>query len=273
MFITAKHSKVSAFLFQQTSLSRVCNDDHLITLSLKRCLSNRGYVDKQVIRPGLVYRALAKLVEVNPLHQNIQINLSWENVSQDCNPELWNILTDENHKHVEGEIVDSDEDIEGNDHAYEKEVRDSVLLLPTVLHNTEGPSVSPAQVLNKAPGEGQIPVSFITEPIPEALAFPKDFPYGQFHFGNTTREMPITPSQYIHAHLKCFDNRFAESPIYIFHTLDWTEQVAISNSKNIFERKQFQEDITAGKVNSATLQNILSADIMKASFKGTLMQI
>ena len=76
MFITARHSKVNAFLFQQTSLPRACNDDHLIKLSLKRCLSNRGYVDKQVIRPGLVYRALAKLVEVNPLHQNIQLNMS-----------------------------------------------------------------------------------------------------------------------------------------------------------------------------------------------------
>ena len=175
MFITAKHSKVNTFLFQQTSLPRACNDDHLIKLSLKRRLSNRGYVDKQVIRPGLVYRALAKLVEVNPLHQNIQLNMSWENVSQDSNPELRNILTDENHKHVEGEIDDSDEDIEGNDHAYEKEVRDSVLLLPTVLHTTEGPSVSPTQVLNKAPGEGQIPVSFTTEPIWEALAFQKIF--------------------------------------------------------------------------------------------------
>ena len=34
-----------------------------------------------------------------------------------------------------------------------------VLSLPTVLHNIEGPSVSPALVLNIAPEEGQIPVS------------------------------------------------------------------------------------------------------------------
>ena len=100
---------------------------------------------------------------MNPLYQNILIDPSWENVSQESDSELWNILTDENHRHVEGEIDDSDEDTEGNDHAYEKEVQDSVLPLPTVLHNIEDPSVSPAQVLNIAPGEGQIPVSFITE--------------------------------------------------------------------------------------------------------------
>ena len=112
---------------------------------------------------------------MNPLYQNIQIDPSWENVSQESDSELWNILTDENHRHVEGEIDDSDEDTEGNDHAYEKEVQDSVLPLPTVLHNIEDPSVSPAQVLNIAPGEGQIPVSFTTEPYWEAFPFQNIF--------------------------------------------------------------------------------------------------
>ena len=129
-------------------------------------------------------------------------------------------------------------------------MQDSVLSLKTVLHNIEGLSVSPAQVLNIAPDEGQISFSYTTEPNWEALAFPKDFPYERFHFGNTTREVPITPSQYVHACLKCFDNRFAKNPIYIFHTLDWIERAVVSNSINFFERKQFQEDITAGKINS-----------------------
>lgn len=40
--------------------------------------------------------------------------------------ELWNMLTDQNHKRVEGEIDDSDKDIEGNDHVFEKGVQDSV---------------------------------------------------------------------------------------------------------------------------------------------------
>ena len=96
-------------------------------------------------------------------------------------------------------------------------MQESVLRLPTVLDNIEGASVSPAQVLNEAPGEGQIPVSFTTEPNWEALAYPKDFSYGRFHFGDTTREVPITPSQYVHARLKCFDNRSAKNPIYVFY--------------------------------------------------------
>ena len=166
------------------------------------------------------------------------------------------ILTDQNHMRVEGEIndSDSDEDIEGNNSAYEKEVGDSVLFLPTILHNIEGPSLSPAQVLSIAPREGQIPASVTTDPNWEALAFRKDFPYERFYFDDTTRELPITPSQYIHARLKCFDKRFAKSSIYTFHTLDWIELAAISNSINFFERKQFRDDITAGEVNSCTLR-------------------
>ena len=63
---------------------------------------------------------LAKLIEVQPLYQNIQIDLSWENVTQVSDPDLRNIFTGENHKHVEG---DSDQDIEENDYAYEKGAR------------------------------------------------------------------------------------------------------------------------------------------------------
>ena len=110
--------------------------------------------------------------------------------------ELWNMLTDQNHKRVEGEIDDSDKDIEGNDHVFEKGVQDSVQLLPTVSHNIE----SPAQVLNVAPGECQIPDPFTTDPNCEALAYLEGFPLGKFHFGDTTSEVPITPSQYIHVH-------------------------------------------------------------------------
>ena len=80
LFITAKHTSeqwalkgecvvVQADLKRiQTSLPRACNDDHLITLALKWRLSDRGYVDKQVIRPGIVNRALRNLIEVNSLY-------------------------------------------------------------------------------------------------------------------------------------------------------------------------------------------------------------
>ena len=41
---------------------------------------------------------------------------------------------------------------------------------------------SPNEIVNIAPGEGQIPVSFTSEPNWEALAFPKDYSTGRNHF-------------------------------------------------------------------------------------------
>ena len=38
---------------------------NLFNSPLKRRLSDRGYVDKRVIRPSLAKRALAKLIKVN----------------------------------------------------------------------------------------------------------------------------------------------------------------------------------------------------------------
>ena len=57
---------------------------------------------------------------------------------------------------------------------------------------------SPNEIVNIAPGEGQIPVSFTSEPNWEALAFPKYYSTGKNHF-NERREIPITPSKYVHA--------------------------------------------------------------------------
>ena len=55
--------------------------------------------------------------------------------------------------------------------------------------------------------------------------------------------------------------------MYIFSQLDWIERVAIHNSINFMERKQFQGDVTAGQINVRSLQNMLTYDVMKASFK------
>ena len=87
------------------------------------------------------------------------------------------------------------------------------------MYNVDGPNISPNEIVNIAPGEGEIPVSFTSEPNWEALAFPKDYSTGRNHF-NEEREIPITPSKYVHARPKCWDDRFASNSQYIFHALD-----------------------------------------------------
>ena len=100
-----------------------------------------------------------------------------------------------------------------------------------------------------------------------SLAFPKDYSTGKNHF-NEYRKVPITPSKYVHARLKYHDDRFASNPQYIFHALDWIERNAVASSINFAERKQFQDDISAGQlVNTNNVRHLISDDQIFASFK------
>ena len=87
------------------------------------------------------------------------------------------------------------------------------------MYNRDGPNIYPKEMVNIASGECQIPISFTSEPNWEAHAFPKDYSTGMNHF-NEEREIPITPSKYVHTRLECGDDRFAANPQNIFHALD-----------------------------------------------------
>ena len=114
--------------------------------------------------------------------------------------------------------TDSNDDIEGNDKFKERELKVSSSPFPSVMYNVDGPNISPSEIVNIAPGEGQIPVSFTLEPNWEVLVFPKDYSTGRNHF-NEDVEIPITPSKNVHARLKCYDDKFAANPQYIFNAL------------------------------------------------------
>ena len=122
-------------------------------------------------------------------------------------------------------------------------------------------------IVNIAPGEDEIPVSFTSEPNWEALAFPKDYSTGRNHF-NEEREIPITPSKYVHARPKCWDDRFASNSQYIFHALDWIKRTAVASSFHFAERKQFQSEISVGQlVNPSNVRRMISGDQIFSSFK------
>ena len=97
----------------------------------------------------------------------------------------------------------------------------SSLPFPTVIHNIDGANIFVSEIVNMAPVEGQIPVFFffISEPNWKVFAFPEEYSTGINHF-NENRNNPITPSKYVHAGLKCCDDRFAFNSQYIFHALD-----------------------------------------------------
>ena len=70
--------------------------------------------------------------------------------------------------------TDSDDELESNGRTIEK--RTTTNCFPTALQNIDGPEIDTNEILNIAPGEGQVPVSVRSEPNWEALAFPKEFP-------------------------------------------------------------------------------------------------
>ena len=72
-------------------------------------------------------------------------------------------------------------------------------------------TLSPSEIVNIAPGEGQIPVSFNSEPNWDAHAFSKYYSTRRNHF-NEERKIPITSSKYMHVRLKCCDDRFPANP-------------------------------------------------------------
>ena len=97
--------------------------------------------------------------------------------------------------------TNSDDDIEGNDKFWKK-IKRNLLCLFQLSCIMLMDQTSHSEIVNIAPGEGQIPVSFILEPNWEALAFPKDYTTEKNHY-NEEGEIPITPSKYVHARLKC----------------------------------------------------------------------
>ena len=68
--------------------------------------------------------------------------------------------------------------------------------------------------------------------------------------------------------MKYHDDRFESNPQYIFHALDWIERNAVASSIHFAERKQFQDDISAGQlVNTNNVRRLISDDQIFASFK------
>ena len=148
-----------------------------------------------------------------------------------------------------------------------KELKESSSPFPTVMYNIDGPNISASEIVNIVPGEGQIPVLLLQNLIGKHLHFLKDYSRGRNHFSEE-REIPVAPSKYVHARLKCCDDRFAANPQYIFHALDWIKRNAVASSVHFADRKQFQSEINVGQlVNHDIVRRMISDDQIFSSFK------
>ena len=77
----------------QKVLPRTCNEENIVSIALKRRLSDSGAYHQQNINATNVNAALDKLIEINPFYKNVRIDSTWENVSRETDPDTWNLLT------------------------------------------------------------------------------------------------------------------------------------------------------------------------------------
>ena len=97
----------------------MCKSLYLISLSLKRQLTDKSAVNKHQIMPAIFSKALEKLTNINPFYENITIANDWENLSEQSDPELWKLLTKKNAKEsYNRDQTDSDDNIERNEEAF-----------------------------------------------------------------------------------------------------------------------------------------------------------
>ena len=125
----------------QKQLPRTCSDAQIICLALKKRLSEPDQKEKYktYIRPAAVNAALTKLIEMNVFYQDIQISQSWEQISQESDPELCNSLlntntetnyiSEDDKEHLETNASENEGEIDERENQNKSQVN-----FPTVIH-------------------------------------------------------------------------------------------------------------------------------------------
>ena len=258
-----------------TNLPRPTPSSQIITLALKRRLSDKHSYHQEYIRPSYVNAAIQYLKKYSKCYSDVTVNNEWEKYSSENNLEFWtaavesanevNSVQEENSE----QIVDSEDEVDNDNppEVVEYLQQKSSINSTTCVASMHGPNVSAKNIVNLAPAEGQRPTSCYDEPNWEAMAFPRLFPTGQNTY-NTERLVPTSPKQYFISRLLHKDGRFAETPEYIFQSLDILERQSLQNSISITTRKSYQESLSAGQLKDPDkLVRLLSEDQVFASFK------
>lgn len=109
----------------------------------------------------------------------------------------WGLLTDEKAKSKSVEETGNAKNVDSSNNITKNWSKNWLVPYQAALPEKDGPCVSQNQIVNIAPGEENIPVSFSWEPNWEALTFPKEYASGKNHI-NEARVVPITPYKSIY---------------------------------------------------------------------------
>lgn len=125
-----------------------------------------------------------------------------------------------------------------------------------------------------APGEGNTPMSLLTDEFCEELAHPCLFPTGKFGY-KVERDIKLSPVKYFNQRLLNYRQKFASDSDYIFYALSTLQQLNLNSQINIALKKVNSSNMTAGMLSrnfSAAVKSFIAEDKgfqFMAPIKGT----
>ena len=187
------------------SLPRLTSESQIVTLALKRRLSDKHAFHRHFIRPSYVNESLKYLKNNSQFYSDIEINHEWETVSEQQNEEMWSAATNEPDGMLTTDsqtetIVDSEDEVDNDNPPEVAEYlkQKNAINSNNCLQEIHGPNLTTGDILNIAPAEAQRPTTYYKENNWEALAFPKLFPLGKYIF-NYQRAKTISKKKYFSA--------------------------------------------------------------------------
>ena len=105
---------------------------------------------------------------------------------------------------------------------------------------------------------GHIPVFLLQNLIKKHLHFQKTILWEEITL-MWIEQIPITPSKYVHARLKCCDDRFAANPQYIFHALEIVlKEMLLQAWFILLKGKEIESEINVGQlINYVDIRRII----------------
>ena len=279
-------------------LPRIPSNCGLVPIKLKRKLKYKGHSMYQAIRPENVLTALQCLKKINKNYKNIQEDDEWINHTKDITEKIYNDIFEweydndlaETYKHTNSKnkkqkchqikahddiskksdnkgIDDDDDDDDDDDNDLDDDDDDNDddalrgLPFNTCLQPINESNCKNQDIYSVAPGEGQIPLDMITDKSSEILAFPREFPTGNFGLNHLDRPTKLYPKRYFNQRLLNKDSRFANNVEYIFFAQYYTEVKQLRDNISIALRKGStnENNRKAGKLqNSENIENLLN---------------
>ena len=247
----------------------------LISVKLKRKLCYNGHVYFEPVRPEAVKSALQYLKLNNNLYHDIVIAiddipselLSHPDETSELNECEYIEKANENIEEASENIEEAnDENVEeANDENIEEQ--ESPLDKMRVASNetlliSHIPCVQDEENVTIAPGEGQKPLSILSDEYCEELAFPYLLPRGRFGF-TRERKIPLSASKYFNQRLLHYTQRFASSSDYIFFAHSVIQQKQLNSNINIAMKKVQTKNLTAGMLSEnfeSTVKSFIAKD-------------